>query len=182
MVVQCAVNANNETKIDIGNVKNEVNIIKLPSDLALRLEILICNSILIYEEYAKEQSCTLVNRIDSAGADKDAANIENIYSVDINNDDDEMLTSNFTSLFEKFMNIYNKLLKTIQNAKKNNYQQFMFTFRKTNPNVIKLYEFAAKLLNNNETSADSETQREQNNSVVIKRTLELLHILITSKL
>lgn len=86
-----------------------------------------------------------------------------------------------TDLFEKFIEKYNVLLKKITESKRHNYFQFMNTFQTTNLFIIKLYDFASKLLNKS-ISYKSDESSFSKQLTIVSRTIELLHVLISSKL
>ena len=158
------------TKPDISKDSNKPAL-NLPDDLQARFEVLITNTILAYDEYSKQQMFNATKISTPRGGQDEAHKEHNTESIGLI---DESL-----SLFEKFQNVFNKLLKTISSAKQNTPLQFVNTFRKTNANTIKLYEFASKLLHS--TINDSCEALLENKKTVMKRVIELLHILITSK-
>ena len=163
-----------ETKPDISKDSNKLAL-NLPDDLQARFEVLITNTILAYDEYSKQQMFNATKMSiprGGGGSGQDEAHKEH-------NSETLGLIDESLSLFEKFQNVFNKLLKTISSAKQNTPLQFVNIFRKTNVNTIKLYEFASKLLHN--TINDSCEALLENKKTVMKRVIELLHILITSK-
>lgn len=144
-------------------LKQDMKTSSLPKSLLEKFELLITNTISAFNEYLKDQSFNPANR----QRDDDKENEMN-------------MSDNASAIyFDKFITTYNNLLKNIRQAKENEYFQFMSVFRKTNSNIIKLYEFASKLINF--PNCDLKGEQSEHNPIIIKRTIELLHVLITSK-
>lgn len=148
-------------------LKNLQQTSTLPDDVQLKFDKLINDTINAFKEYD--------NSVRGTGF-RDENDKENEISMSSTNDDSGCKTSPF----EKFNSTYNKLLTNIRQAKQTQYFLFMNIFRKTNSNIIRLYEFAAQLLNLASRNQLEEDQYEQR-LVMIKRTIELLHCLITSR-
>lgn len=129
----------------------------LPEELSAKFEILIKSTISAFEDYECEKS----------SYDK-----ENAENNSTNN------SCKQTNWFERFNGIYNKLLTNIRHAKQTQYFKFMNVFCRTNSNIIKLYEFASKMLSLSKNPSQEDQQEQM--ITVIKRTIEMIHILITS--
>lgn len=99
-----------------------------------------------------------------------------------NNKQDELeliVDSSTTDLFEKFIDKYTGLLKKLTDLKRRSYFQFVNIFQQTTSLfIIKFYDFASKLLNICFTSDQASLS---NSLVVVSRTIELLHVLISSQ-
>ncbi len=86
-------------------------------------------------------------------------------------------------LFEKFIAKFNFLLKKINELKRENYVQFINTFQTTNVFIAKLYEFVSKLLDCSITyipEIDRITKSVNNQIVFVSRSIELLHVILSS--
>lgn len=131
----------------------------LPEDLSAKFEVLIKSTISAFEDYECEKS----------NFDKENAGSNSTNSG-----------SKQTNWFERFNSIYNKLLTNIRHAKQTQYFKFMNVFCRTNSNIIKLYEFASKMLSLSKNPSQEDHQELL--ITFIKRTIEMIHILITSSL
>jgi hypothetical protein len=135
----------------------EEELTTLPEDLSSKFDVLIKSTISAFEDYECEKQSY------------DKENSENQSTIN---------SSKHTNWFDRFNSIYNKLLTNIRHAKQTQYLKFMGVFCKTNSNIIKLYEFASKMLYLSK-NATQEDQHEQL-ITIIKRTIEMIHVLITS--
>lgn len=161
MVSEIDLNARNETNTaNSKDAKN--NSANQAEELPSLFETLICKTILLHDEYSKDKR---LNPFKTAQIE-DECDIKNDISI-----------NQETNLFDKFIDIYSKLIINIKEAKQNQYFKFMNIFVKTNSNINKLYEFSSCLL----YSFNSQTDYSEHNQIIIKRTIELLHVLITNQ-
>lgn len=150
-------------------LKDHHNDTTLSDNLPSNFELLITKTISSYNEYINEQSFKNQGKKVTQNRDENNKENTNMSSNDSND---------FTSHFERFNANFNKLLVNIRQAKQTEYFQFMNIFRCTNSTINELYEFASKLLNSHSWHVDSDETDKK--TIAIKRTIEMLHILVTS--
>jgi hypothetical protein len=168
---EAAKTAQNES-IEIRDDAEKNTPILTKNDMNAKFNKLVLNLINLYEKYCQQNSQNLMGEDDK----------ENQQQQHQHN---TSLTSSKKTLFEQFINLFEKMCCFILSTKRENFNLFMSLFQKTNLITIQFYEFINKLLNSTHESHNSlgnSSCSTDCNSVIVSRTLELLNILTSSKM
>ena len=104
-------------------------------------------------------------------------------SRDAKEDNKPEIIDSGNDLFENCIARFTYLLKLMNELKRQNYSQFMNTFETSNIFIIKLYEFVSKLMNLSiKPSSELDKITMSNQIVFVSRSIELLHVIISSKI
>ncbi len=150
-----------------------------PDDLSSQFNVLIAQTTAAYNEYTTNLS------VKPTTANNNTAKKPRRQSSDNNNKENDISmisldkSNDLVDSFEEFNSVFSKLLTKIRTAKVSEHFQFIAVLRQTNINS--LYEFAATLLQSHGSCQVSNDEHSEQKTVILKRTIELLHMLVTSK-
>ena len=149
-----------------------------PDDLSSQFNVLIAQTTAAYNEYTTNLS------VKPTTANNNTAKKPRRQSSDNNKENDISTISldksnDLVDSFEEFNSVFSKLLTKIRTAKVSEHFQFIAVLRQTNINS--LYEFAATLLQSHGSCQVSNDEHSEQKTIILKRTIELLHMLVTSK-
>ncbi len=161
------------SKLENQASKNQID------DVSSKFNSLITLTVNAYNQYTNNCTASLKN---TAKKPRNECNPTTESNNKENNDVDLTCLDNSNDLddsFEEFNSVFTKLLTKIRSAKESQHFEFMTIIRQTNINC--LYEFAATLLQAHGCGQLSSDENLEQKTVILKRTIELLHMLVTSE-
>ena len=153
-----------EAKID---QDEEKSINREEEDLSAMMENLICNLVSNYERYNNENKTSTKSELE--GVEKEPSEIVSEVSG--------------SNLFNHLINSFNSILKKITSSKRNEYLEFVQAFQRNNFFVIQLFELASQIIglcSSQQSMIGQCTALDLEQATILRRTIELLHVLTTS--